>query len=251
LDPRKIKTKINNNAVALIIGVEDYENTFKAKYAKQDALYFNDFAHQAFGVPRQSIRTLTNADAERNDTLRVMRNWLPQIIKEDKTDFYLFYAGHGLASSDGEDLFLLPHDSYPDALEETALLRNNIFTRIADLNPRSVTVFLDTCYSGATRSNDALRATRDLVIVEEQTIPENFTVFSASANNEVANVLKEAGHGLFSYYLMKGLEGEADENNDQRITTEELHAFINYHVSRQAEQSPQLSGDDNRVLIEW
>ena len=32
---------------------------------------------------------------------------------------------------------------------------------------------------------------------------------------------------LFSYFLMKGLEGEADSNNDQQITNGELIAFIN------------------------
>ena len=50
---------------------------------------------------------------------------------------------------------------------------------------------------------------------------------------------------------MKGLEGEADENDDQQITNGELHTFINKNVSRQANQTPQLAGDANRVLVQW
>ena len=44
---------------------------------------------------------------------------------------------------------------------------------------------------------------------------------------------------------------EADKNNDQQITNSELHSFIKKQVSRQANQTPQLSGDPNQVLVQW
>ena len=132
------------------------------------------------------------------------------------------------------------------------MLRNQIFDRIAKLNPRSVTVFLDTCYSGATRSEEFLVAAKPIFIEpEEQDIPPKFTVFSASEGKETAKVLPEAEHGLFSYYMMKGLEGEADANSDKKITNGELITFINKNVSRQANQTPQLNGDPDQILIKW
>ena len=113
-------------------------------------------------------------------------------------------------------------------------------------------MFLDTCYSGASRTDEFLVASRQIFIEpEEQEIPSNFTVFSASAGKETAKILEEAEHGLFSYYLMKGLEGKADSNNDQQITYGELHSFINKKVTRQASQTPQLSGNHNQVLMQW
>jgi len=252
LDPRKIKVKIKPNAVALIIGVENYENTFAAPFAKNDALFFNDFVHTSLGVPKYNIKLLMNKDARRNNTLKSLFKWLPKVVDENKTDLYIFFSGHGLASEDGKDLFLLPSDGDPEILEETSLHRNIIFDSIAKLNPKSVTVFLDTCYSGATRSEEFLVASKQIFIEPvEQLIPKNFSVFSASAGKETAKVLKEAGHGLFSYYLMKGLEGEADKNNDKQITNEELIGFIKKNVSRQANQTPQLSGNPGQVLVQW
>jgi len=252
LDPRKLKVKIKPNAVALIIGVEKYEYTFPALFAKKDALSFNDFAHSSLGVPKYNIKLLLNDKAKRTNTLKNIAKWLPKIVDENKTDLYIFYSGHGLASEDGKDLFLLPSDGDPEILEYSSLMRNDIFNNIAKLNPKSVTVFLDTCYSGATRSDEFLVASKQIFIEpEEQEIPTNFTVFSASAGKETAKVLKEAEHGLFSYYLMKGLEGEADKNNDRQITNGELHAFINKQVSRLANQTPQLVGDANRILVQW
>ena len=252
LNPTVIKSKIKPSAVALIIGIEDYENTFSAPYAKNDALAFNDFVHFSMGVPRQNIRLLTNEEAGRTETLKIIAKWLPKIIKEDISDVYIFFSGHGLASENGEELYLLPSDGDPELLEDSTLLRNNIFKKIAKLKPKSVTVFLDTCYSGSTRTNEFLVAAKPIFIeVEEQKIPSNFNVFTASAGKETAKVLKEAEHGLFSYYMMKGLEGEADSNNDNQITNGELIAFINKNVSRQANQTPQLNGDPDKILVKW
>ena len=253
LDPRKLIVDKNNNAAALIIGVESYKNTFTAPFASNDALMFSDFAQMSLGVPRNKIEILTNEDADQNNTLKTVIKWLPKVIKEDETDLYVFFSGHGLASPDGEDLFLLPFDGDPEILEFSALMRNELFNQISKLNPRSVTVFLDTCYSGATRSNEMLIASAKPIFIEaqEQNIPSNFTVFSASSNNEIATVLEEAEHGLFSYFMMKGLEGEADTNNDRTITNGELHAFINKNVSRQANQTPQLKGNPEQVLVQW
>lgn len=39
-------------------------------------------------------------------------------------------------------------------------------------------------------------------------------------------LIEEANHGMFSYFLMKGMEGEADANNDNQITAGELHAYV-------------------------
>ncbi len=252
LDPRKIKSKTNDNSVALIIGVEEYENTFSAPFAANDALVFNDFARLSLGIPYNNIKLLTNDDAGRNDTIKALKSWLPKKIIENETELFIFYSGHGLASEDGSDLYLLPADGDPEILEDTTLLRNNIFEIIKDLNPKTVTMFLDTCYSGATRSDELLVASRPIFIeAEEQNIPVNFNIFSAASGKQTAKVLKEAEHGLFSYFMMKGLEGEADANKDRTITNGELHAFINKNVSRQANQTPQLNGDPEQVLVQW
>ena len=87
-------------------------------------------------------------------------------------------------------------------------------------------------------------------------MPNNFSVFTASANNEIASSLEGAKHGLFSYFVMKGLEGSADLNEDNKITTGELHVYVQKKVSREAMQldrvqTPQLSGNTNKVLVQW
>ena len=95
-----------------------------------------------------------------------------------------------------------------------------------------------------------------IVADEQEGIPENFTIFSASKLDQISSGLKEAKHGIFSYYLMKGLEGKADENKDKQITNREMIAYLKNNVSKEAftqnrEQDPMLSGDPDQILMSY
>ena len=72
-----------------------------------------------------------NDKAGRTNTLKALAKWLPKMVREEETDVYIFFSGHGLASDDGEELYLLPYDGEPDLLEDSTLLRNQLFDRIA------------------------------------------------------------------------------------------------------------------------
>ena len=125
---------------------------------------------------------------------------------------------------------------------------------VSSVNPRSVTVFLDTCYSRDTRGETRLIAGRPLNIkLQEQSLPEGFTVLTAAGGDQIAKPLKEAQHGMFSYFLMKGMEGEADANNDNKITAGELHTYVQTNVIQQSSgsQTPELQGNADRVLVRF
>ncbi len=255
LNPLGKRVAKNRDAVALVIGVASYENTpAPAIYADSDALMFRDYASEKLGIPENRIKTLVNDTADERELLLSVKNWLARSVKQDKTDVYIFFAGHGLASDDGEKMYLLPYDGAPELLERTAILRDELFSDIAAVNPRSVTVFLDTCYSGTTRGTDMLVASRPIVIrAKQQNIPDGFTVFTAAGGDQTAKPLEEAKHGMFSYFLMKGMEGDADGNQDNQITAAELHQYVEQNVVQQSggSQVPELQGDAGRVLVRF
>jgi hypothetical protein len=255
LNPLGRKVATNNNSLALIIGVDGYKSTpARAIYADGDAKMFTDYASQKLGIPSSRVKTLVNEGAGEREMLLSVKSWLSRAVVKDKTDVYLFFAGHGLASDDGQKMYLLPYDVAPELLEKTAILREELFSDISAANPRSVTVFLDTCYSGKTRSTDMLIASRPIAIrAIKQSVPDNFTVMTAAAGNQTAKPLEEAKHGMFSYFLMKGMEGDADANNDNQITAGELHAYVEQNVVQQSSgsQTPELQGDASRVLVRF
>ena len=153
------------------------------------------------------------------------------------------------------NMFFLPYDGDPELLEDSAIDRKPLFADIQAISPRSVTVFLGSCYSGGTRAGGTLLASlRPITIrTKQQNIPDGFTVLSAAKGDQTSQSLEEAKHGLFSYFLMRGLEGDADANNDNQITAGELHSFVTDKVERQSgfKQTPDLQGDANRVLVRF
>ena len=255
LNPSGSRVKPNNNAIALIIGVADYQRTSaKAAYADKDARTFYDYALLKLGISANNIKELVNNDAGRIDVSLAVKDWITRSTVKGETDIYIFFAGHGLASQSGESMYLLPFDGEPRLLQDSAILRDELFTDIASANPRSVTVFLDTCYSGSTRGSEMLVAARPILLkAKESAVPEGFTVFTAAAGDETAKPLEEAKHGMFSYFLMKGMEGDADTNGDKQITAGELHTYVKSNVVQQSSgtQTPELQGDADRVLVRF
>ena len=139
-------------------------------------------------------------------------------------------------------------------MQYTAISRLEIFELISKVQPKSVTMFFDTCYSGQTRDEEMLVAgLRPIrLAAEEQEAPNNFTIFTASNYDQTSGSINEAEHGIFSYYLMKGMEGNADSNEDKKITNGELIAYLKQNVTEEAfinnrQQEPMLSGDPEKV----
>ena len=202
---------------------------------------------------------LIDDKAKRGNTLEAFKIWLPKMAGKGGKDIHIFFAGHGLASENGKDLYVLPQDGNAKLLDDTAITRLELISLIEKVNPKSVTMFFDTCYSGQTRDEKMLVASllRPIqIITEEQDTPDNFTIFSASNYDQVSGGIEEAQHGMFSYYLMKGLEGKADENKDKKITNGELITYLKENVSVEAltqnrEQDPMLAGDPNKVLMSY
>jgi hypothetical protein len=256
LKPENIRRATARDAVAIIIGIQDYKRVPRADYANNDAKEFYEYAVRALGVKPEKIKMLVDDEADEVNVVKAFENWLPIQVNRDKTDVYVFFSGHGLPAPDGKSLYFLPHGVDKDLLSRTAVAQNEVVAALSAAKPRSVTMFIDACYSGQTRAGDVLMANAKPVTLKSDAniYPPNFTVITASANDQISSSSPELKHGIFSFYLMKGMEGEADANQDGKITVGEMQDYLSDKVSRQAmtlnrKQSPQLVGDTTRVLV--
>jgi hypothetical protein len=255
LTPGKSKWAQHKNMISLIVGIERYEDVSISEFSDRDALIFYDYAVNEIGVTPSNVMVLTNEKARRRDIDKAVITWLkPQIIRGE-TDVIIFFSGHGLAAENGE-LFFLPADGDPNLLERSAVRRGEIIEILVGAGAKSVTFFLDTCYSGLSRTKDALIASaRPIRIVNKtEALPPNVSILAASANDQVSSSLPQLRHGLFSYHLMKGMEGGAAENAGS-ITLGDLSRYIENHVPVSAaklgrSQSPQLIGDGSLRIVE-
>ncbi len=256
LNPEKLKINSFNDSVAIIVGIENYKNLPKADFANGDAKDFYTYATRALGIKPENIKLLLDEEAGDLEIYRAFQNWLPLKVKKGKTDLFVFYSGHGLPSQDGKSLYFLPWSTDKDFIDKTAIKQQEIIASIESLNPRSTTIFIDSCYSGQAKSSQPLLEGIKPIYLKstENSYPKNFTVISASAPDQLSSANSELKHGIFSFYLMKGMEGDADLNNDGKTTVAEMHEYLIDTVGREAmgmnrKQQPQLYGDTNKILI--
>jgi hypothetical protein len=255
LNPVQVKRQVERDAVAIIIGIANYQSLPKAEFANDDARVFYDYAIRALGVKPENIKLLVDADADEVEIIKAFKTWLPSRVKST-TDVYVFYSGHGLPTQDGQGLYLLPPRADRDFISRTAIQFQEINADLQAAKPKSVTIFMDACYSGQARSGETLVANARPVTLkaEKKLFPDNFTVITASQADQISSSSPDLKHGIFSYYLMKGMEGDADTNKDGKITLGEMQAYLVENVGRQAgmmsrKQEPQLIGDADRVLV--
>ena len=257
LKPNSVRVSMDKNKIAIIIGVEKYKNMTECNYCNRDAKAFKAYATRALGVMPSNVISLVDSNATRGEILRAFKISLPRIASDGGKDINIFFAGHGLASESGEDLYIIPQDGDQGLLEDTAVSRVELIKLIKRVNPKSVTMFFDTCYSGQTRGEQMLVASlRGIRILDTDDIPDNFSIFTASSSKQASSHIEEIKHGMFSYYLMKGLEGKADDDNNKVITNGELIAYLKKNVSKEAfgqnrEQDPMLSGNLDQVLMKY
>ena len=189
---------------------------------------FAQYCQKTLGIPMQNIRKYKDA------TFGSMLSALNDI--KDIADAYngdmnviFYYAGHGIPDEKSKNAYLLPTDGYGSDVA-TGYSLENLYKTFGSLPSKSITVFLDACFSGAKRDGNMLPSARGVAIKVKQTIPVgNMVVFTAAQGDETAYPYKEEEHGLFTYYLLKKLQ-ETKGN----ATLGELSDYIKEQVERQS-----------------
>jgi uncharacterized caspase-like protein len=207
---------------------------------------------------------------EKKPTLRNVKwalgTFLARSARKDDT-VLVFFAGHGAPEVDPRGLerdglakYLVPSDADPDDLYTTALPMDEIQTIFNRIEAERMIVFLDACYSGAaggrTFTSGKMR-TRDVglddLFLERLTRAKGRAIITASRPNEVSIELRELGHGLFTYYLVQGLQGAGDLNRDGIVSLQELYEYVEQQVSQKSRavggnQHPVMKGELEGVL---
>ncbi|HKP86384.1 MAG TPA: caspase family protein [Blastocatellia bacterium] len=254
-------TEFRGKKYALIIGVSAFRiSGYNLKYADADARAIQKFLLSPAGgrFPQDNIMMLTNEQA----TLARVKEALTTFAAQPGPDdlLLIFFASHGDAPpSAPQDYYYLTHDSDFERLSETGLLMRDLQTLVQqNVRARRVVLLIDTCHSagltGATgemtrglRHNLVNLYTEKLLYKEEG----KAVITSSDVNESSAEGPRwGGGHGVFTYFLLEGLQGKADQNADRLVTVGELFSFVRQKVrlDTQFKQNPRLVENANENL---
>jgi len=248
LAPPQTKAPAKDHAYAVVVGVEDYHDLPKVDYARRDAEMVKQYLIKALGYREQNIVMLLNDRVTRSQLEARFEKWLPKQVGQNKdAEVFVYYGGHGAPDPNTNQAFLVPYDGDPAYLETTAYPLKRLYDTLGKLPARNVTVVMDSCFSGAGGRSVISKGARPMLITVEDPLmaTQNLVVLSAAAGNQISSAYPEKRHGLFTYFFLKGLQGQADANKDKSVNVEELYVYIKEQVETVArrmhtEQSPQL-----------
>ena len=243
-----LTTVKNPNLLAVIIGNEKYSKLPDVPYAENDAKMFKEYCEKTLGAREKNIRYLPNAGYV---DIRDAVNWLKEGANSYSGDacVIFYYAGHGLPDPNTGSQYLLPADVDGKYLDLTVSLQK-LYDDLGKMPARSVTVFLDACFSGTNRDNNMVAANSGarLAFTKSKTgTPTGKTViFSAPQDDQTAHPYKDRKHGFFTYFLLKKLQ-ESQGN----ATLGEIADYVTKNVKRavfdeiQFSQTPSVKPSGN------
>jgi uncharacterized caspase-like protein len=200
----------NPNAVAVVIGVERYREALpKADFAAGDARLAAEYFRRVLGVSEENIVVLTDERATKSDFEKYFEQWLPNHADKD-AEVFIFFSGHGAPDPAKGDAYLVPYDGDPTYIKQTGYSVRRLYAQLGKLPAKSVTVAMDSCFSGAGGRSVLAKGARPLVTVQQGAPPARITVLSAATSEQISNSYQEKGRGLFTYFLLKGLKEKGD-----------------------------------------
>ena len=245
---------------AVVIGVSNYQDTRipSLRYASTDAQAFYDWAVSPSGgkYAPSRVKLLVNKQATCKNIKDALFVWLKQALAEDTVTIY--FAGHGSPESPDspKNLFLLPCDTQYDSIATTGFPMWDVETALKRyIKAKKVVVIADACHSGgvgqsfdiARRTNRGLKVNPISSGIQNLSqVGDGVCVISASDEKQYSQESKDwgGGHGVFTYFLLKGLKGNADYNKDASVTLGELTSYLSQEVRRATKnaQSPTVAG---------
>ncbi|MEK7243450.1 MAG: caspase family protein [Thermodesulfobacteriota bacterium] len=152
--------------------------------------------------------------------------------------------------------YFVPVDANPRDLKSNGYRLQTFYDNLAKIPAKKMTVVLDACFSGNSEKGLLFKDISPALVKVKKEFqgPANAVLITSAAVDQVSTWYREKRHSLFTYYFLKGLQGEADINKDLKITVGEMDHYLKEQVPYMArrltgiEQQPVVTGNPADVI---
>lgn len=229
---------------AIVMGVGAYENLPKElhlAYAERDAesLYSILISLEGGNFRAENVKKLLGSRATLSNLKQELEVWLPSVAKENDRVF-IYFAGHGFIHQ-GKG-YLAPFDFNLNSIATSGYPMESLARTVGQkIKAKWKVLLTDSCHSGFV--NTETRA--DNLNTMMQNLDKSMFSLTASRDQERSFESPDfgGGHGVFTYYVVKGMEGEADDDRDGQVTAAEMTEYVRKNV-REATKGKQTPRSD-------
>ena len=246
---------------AVVVGISDYqdEDIPDLRFADKDALAFAGFLQSPAGgsLDEDHLKVLINEQATVAQ-FAIALDWLWEVVKENDRAI-IYFSGHGDVERKSltQPGFLLCWDAPAKIYLAGGTLALPMFQEVISTlsiqNKAKVIVITDACRSGKlsgssvggaqlTSNNLAKQYANEIKILSCQ--PDEFSIEGEQWGG---------GRGAFSYHLLDGLSGMADDNEDLNVNLKEIGRYLEDRVTEEVapqSQNPMVIGNKTEKLAD-
>ena len=254
--------KAGKDDVAVIIGNRNYaaSGSPNVDFANRDAQVMKEYLIRTLGYDPENILYAEDATLSKFNELfggeRDYRGKLFRFVKEKSSSVFIYYVGHGAPDLETNEAYFVPVDANPRDLKSNGYRLQTFYDNLAKIPAKKMTVVLDACFSGNSEKGLLFKDISPALVKVKKEFqgPANAVLITSAAVDQVSTWYREKRHSLFTYYFLKGLQGESDANGDGRITVGEMDAYLKEQVPYMArrltgtEQQPVVTGSPAGVI---
>ena len=240
---------------AVIVGVSKYRNLeskLQLQFAERDAqaIFTALISPEGGNFRVENVHVLTNEKATLAALRKEIDAWLPGVAQEDDR-VLIYFAGHGFMFQ-GKG-YLAPHDFDRNRIAETGFPMDELGSAIGGkIKAKSKILLTDACHSGAITPEETESINGTLGDL-------NKSLFSLTASRAREQSFEDpglkGGHGVFTYYVVEGMQGEADASGDGVVTADELaeyvHTQVREYTSNKQNPTSDKSNFDPNMFLAW
>lgn len=247
-----VTSRNNDNTFAVIIANNDYKKVANVDNAENDGRIFAEYCNKVLGIPQTHIRTHYNVTyGELLDAIEDIKSIAT--AKRGNLDVIFYYAGHGVPNEQTKSAYILPVDADGKQMRLCYPL-SELYSELNSMKANNTLVFLDACFSGATRSaNEMLLSARSVAIdVDPDEVDGKLVIFSAASGDQTALSYDEQNHGMFTYFLLKRLK-ETKGNVDLGALADYLteNVALESQLKNKKQQIPTVTAGNEYGVTGW
>lgn len=231
--PPPIRGYERKKAVALAIGVGTFREPDMpgVKYAARDAEVMANYFKSIGGIPAKRVKLLTDEHALKDDLAEAFEDWLPQQAEAGGVAL-VFFSGRAQVDPATGSIVLLPYEGNVGVPIRGFSLRR-LQTALAGLPVQHAVVLLDVTLvvppgtvlpDGGADGLDPVWGTPD---VADGKLVQMIGV----SRTQLTHQYEQGKHGLFTYYLLKGMAGAADRDHNGIVVAGELFEYAQRQVA--------------------
>jgi uncharacterized caspase-like protein len=237
----------------VLLGVNAYQDTTlpPLRYAALDCQGLGEALSEATQAFPQKECFIYHDFAPEKPTLEAIRSSLRHVAAAANTQdtVLLYFSGHGVLDLDSQQTVLCVTDTDKTQLTSTGLCLHEVLSTLASCAAHSQLLWLDACHSGNITLSGARGHDRDPVLLNPTTQllellrqraakSRGFYALLSCDQGQQSWEFPDLGHGVFSYFLMRGLRGEAAGMHGI-IDADGLYRYIYHQTLQYIEQTNQ------------